>query len=85
MDVQILREYAQDDAVYASNKYGGARTLQWPTAPDSILHIGVDVGGTFTDLVAWDGTALRIVKIPSTPPAFHEAVIDAVNRIARMM
>jgi N-methylhydantoinase A len=45
------------------------------------LQIGVDVGGTFTDLVAWDGTSLRIVKIPSTPPAFHEAVIDAVNRV----
>src|SRR4051812_39465058 len=47
------------------------------------LRIGVDVGGTFTDLVAWDGVSLRVVKIPSTPPAFHEAVVDAVARVTR--
>jgi len=43
-------------------------------------RIGVDVGGTFTDLVAVgaDGT-LRIVKVPSTPPNFHRAVLDAVG------
>src|SRR3954467_4081886 len=45
------------------------------------LQIGVDVGGTFTDLVAWDGSSLRVVKIPSTPPAFQEAVVDAVTRV----
>src|SRR5688500_11205145 len=44
------------------------------------LRIGVDVGGTFTDLVAFDGQTLRVVKIPSTPPHFERAVIDAVNR-----
>src|SRR5438132_4228474 len=44
------------------------------------LHIGVDVGGTFTDLVAWDGRSLRIVKLPSTPPTFHQAVVEAVGR-----
>jgi N-methylhydantoinase A len=44
------------------------------------LRIGVDVGGTFTDLVAFDGHSLRVVKIPSTPPDFHRAVIEAVRR-----
>jgi len=44
------------------------------------LRIGVDVGGTFTDLVAFDGLNLRVVKIPSTPPDFHKAVIEAVRR-----
>ena len=43
------------------------------------VRIGVDVGGTFTDLVAWDGAHLHVVKIPSTPPEFHRAVIDAVG------
>ena len=43
------------------------------------LRIGVDVGGTFTDLVASDGTTLHVVKIPSTPPDFHRAVIEAVR------
>ncbi|HET6251337.1 MAG TPA: hydantoinase/oxoprolinase family protein [Tepidisphaeraceae bacterium] len=42
------------------------------------LRIGVDVGGTFTDLIATDGVTLHVVKIPSTPPDFHRAVIEAV-------
>src|SRR5438067_2052247 len=48
----------------------------------TLLQIGVDVGGTFTDLVAWDprSAELRVVKIPSTPPEFHRAVIEAVRR-----
>jgi N-methylhydantoinase A len=59
------------------------------TPPDSVqndapfgtapLRVGVDVGGTFTDLVAWDGAQLRVVKLPSSPPAFERAVIDAVS------
>lgn len=44
------------------------------------LRIGVDVGGTFTDLVTSDGTSLHVVKIPSTPPDFHRAVIEAVRQ-----
>ncbi|HSV15040.1 MAG TPA: hydantoinase/oxoprolinase family protein [Tepidisphaeraceae bacterium] len=48
------------------------------------LHIGVDVGGTFTDLVAFDGETLRVVKIPSTPPAFDRAVVEAVRRATAM-
>src|SRR5688572_4753628 len=48
-------------------------------APQTV-RIGVDVGGTFTDLVAWDGAHLHIIKIPSTPPEFQKAVIDAVAR-----
>jgi N-methylhydantoinase A len=44
--------------------------------------IGVDVGGTFTDLVASDGRTLRVVKVPSTPGEFERGVIDAVGRAA---
>jgi N-methylhydantoinase A len=44
------------------------------------LLIGVDVGGTFTDLVCWDGRRLSVIKIPSTPPRFEQAVIDAIRR-----
>ena len=42
-------------------------------------RIGVDVGGTFTDVIAHDhdGTA-RIVKVLSTPPDYETAVVDAV-------
>ncbi len=48
------------------------------------LLVGVDVGGTFTDLVAFDPATgeLNVVKVPSTPPDFHRAVLDAVGRAA---
>ena len=47
------------------------------------MRIGVDVGGTFTDLVCFDPATgeLSVVKLPSTPPGFHLAVIDAVGRV----
>src|SRR3954468_9353617 len=49
------------------------------TATVHSTRIGVDVGGTFTDVIAHDpdGTA-RIVKVLSTPPDYDTAVIDAV-------
>ena len=47
-----------------------------------VSRIGVDVGGTFTDLVAADDAGnLRVVKVPSTPPAFHLGVLEAVGRV----
>jgi len=47
------------------------------------LRIGVDVGGTFTDLVCFDPQTgrVKVVKLPSTPPDFHIAVIEAVGRV----
>jgi N-methylhydantoinase A len=58
---------------------------QIPQNPEKIgeLHVGVDVGGTFTDLVAFDGERLSVVKIPSTPPDFDRAVVEAVRRATR--
>lgn len=46
------------------------------------LLVGVDVGGTFTDLVAFDPATSRlsVLKLPSTPPEFHRAVIEAATR-----
>jgi len=31
------------------------------------MRVGIEVGGTFTDLVALDGGRVRVVKVPSTP------------------
>ena len=46
------------------------------------LVIGIDTGGTFTDLIAFESTAKRIVtaKRPSTPSTPQQAVFDALER-----
>jgi len=37
--------------------------------------IGVDVGGTFTDVVVWDGTDILTSKVPSTPDDQSRGVV----------
>ncbi|MCC6313786.1 MAG: hydantoinase/oxoprolinase family protein [Thermomicrobiales bacterium] len=46
------------------------------------VRIGVDTGGTFTDLIGVDTTTNQLVvaKTPSTPRRPIDAVIDAINR-----
>ena len=48
-----------------------------------MLWVGVDVGGTFTDAVAYDDRTRRIVyaKAPSTPADPTEAVVDAIDAL----
>ncbi|WP_160147364.1 hydantoinase/oxoprolinase family protein [Methylopila sp. Yamaguchi] len=46
------------------------------------MLVGVDVGGTFTDLVAADDGALRFVKTPSTPDDPARGVMDALELLA---
>jgi N-methylhydantoinase A len=47
-----------------------------------LLFVGVDVGGTFTDLVVFDGSKneSEIVKVPTTPTHPERAVLEAVSR-----
>lgn len=42
-------------------------------------RIGIDTGGTYTDLVAIQGDERRIAKVPSTPPRYEQGVIDAIT------
>jgi N-methylhydantoinase A len=46
------------------------------------LRVAVDIGGTFTDLVAYDEDTreLTTVKTPSTPPAFIDGVMNALEK-----
>jgi len=46
------------------------------------LRVAIDIGGTFTDLVAHDadGGELVSVKTPSTPPRFIDGVINALEK-----
>lgn len=42
-------------------------------------RVGVDTGGTNTDLAAFDGTEVRLAKVPSTPPHYERGVLDAIE------
>jgi N-methylhydantoinase A len=48
----------------------------------SDIRLGVDVGGTFTDLVALSKGTLVTAKVPSTPRDQSEGVMNAVNASA---
>ena len=43
------------------------------------VRVGVDVGGTFTDVVAVEDGELTVRKVPSTPGAPDEGVIDGLE------
>jgi N-methylhydantoinase A len=49
------------------------------TAPKALA---VDVGGTFTDLVGWDGERLAAGKVPSTPDDQSTGVIAGAEELA---
>ncbi len=44
--------------------------------------VGVDVGGTFTDLVHLDGDEVRVAKVPSTPADQAEGILSALEAAA---
>src|SRR5215218_4681252 len=43
------------------------------------MLLGVDVGGTFTDAVVFDGAELHTAKAPSTPDEVSRGVLAAVE------
>ena len=47
------------------------------------VRIGVDTGGTFTDVVLFDADSgeIHITKTPSTPPNFDEGVLTGIDKI----
>jgi N-methylhydantoinase A len=46
--------------------------------------LGVDVGGTFTDAVLFDGERVHTAKLPTTPEDQSAAVIGAVEEVLRL-
>jgi N-methylhydantoinase A len=51
-----------------------------------MFRIGIDVGGTFTDLVAVDGEGrVTIAKVPSTPEDQSLGVMDGLERLAEAL
>ncbi|MPZ68566.1 MAG: hydantoinase/oxoprolinase family protein [Actinobacteria bacterium] len=49
----------------------------------SRYFIGVDIGGTFTDIVAVENDTGEIIvgKVPSSPPTFVEGILDGLDRL----
>ena len=48
---------------------------------DPHYRVGVDIGGTFTDLVLFDNATgeVRMAKAPSTPGDLSKGVLDVVD------
>ena len=42
------------------------------------MRVGIEVGGTFTDLIALDGDDVRVTKVPSVPRSPEEGVFAAL-------
>jgi N-methylhydantoinase A len=45
--------------------------------------VGIDIGGTFIDVVLWSGDALRLHKFPATPETPEKGVLEALNALIR--
>ena len=44
-------------------------------------RVGIDTGGTFTDIVSTDGKKIKIGKVPSTPPDFETGVLNSIKDV----
>jgi len=49
------------------------------------LVIGVDVGGTFTDVVCSDGQTTWRAKSPTNPARFADGVLGGIDLIAKQL
>ena len=47
------------------------------------ITLGVDVGGTFTDVAVWDGAAMTVGKVPSTPRDQSDGVMAGARAAVR--
>jgi N-methylhydantoinase A len=50
------------------------------------FHIGVDIGGTFTDVVAVDSTgATTRAKVPTTPDDYTRGIVAGIDRLSEVL
>ena len=47
----------------------------------AMWRIGIDTGGTFTDIVAVRDGEVRTAKVPSTPPHFDQGLINSIEQV----
>ena len=53
----------------------------WLTCRAVAARIGIDTGGTFTDVVRWSPRGLRVEKVPSTPDDPSRAVLSGLAAV----
>ncbi|MEO6594153.1 MAG: hydantoinase/oxoprolinase N-terminal domain-containing protein, partial [Planctomycetota bacterium] len=46
-------------------------------------RIGIDTGGTFTDVVRWSSRGVRVHKLPSTPHDPARAVLEGLAAVRK--
>ena len=56
-------------------------TAAFPPSRSTRRLLGVDVGGTFTDFLYWDGAKLQIAKRPSTPRDPARAILNGIQAL----
>ena len=81
-DTDKLQEQLQDrNAPENPVKEATEQPPEPRAASESSFRIGVDTGGTFTDLVLLKDGALTIFKLPSTPDQPSVAVVEGLSKI----
>jgi N-methylhydantoinase A/oxoprolinase/acetone carboxylase beta subunit len=62
------------------NSVASEGAAQWGRVGSSLVQVGVDTGGTFTDLVTVDGAVVKVLSTPDDPArAVRRAVGDALG------
>lgn len=67
----------------APRKPGLAAGGRAGNVPDVATRIGIDTGGTFTDVVRWLADDVRVHKLPSTPDDPGRAVLAGLTAVRR--
>src|SRR3989449_4268172 len=84
MGLSSLDAGRDDGAIPLAVKVSGARDNVMRPEGEPV-QIGVDIGGTFTDIVALDHDGrLTLAKVPSTPKDLLEGIGAAVERVLRL-
>src|SRR5262249_29821577 len=72
------RLHAESTSCPRAQQAVGSATMQ--------ARVGIDTGGTFTDLVSLDGTGKTTrLKVPSTPADPAEALIEGLRRLVGLV
>ncbi|MFN6978810.1 MAG: hydantoinase/oxoprolinase N-terminal domain-containing protein, partial [Gemmobacter sp.] len=85
----LIRTYearlAEIEARLARVEAGGTAPAPRRPARAGGLRLGVDVGGTFTDLILLDAAAGKVwsAKVPSTPEDSSIGVLNGIEKICR--